>query len=111
MSKRLPLFFHSISPADLIPQSAEYLGVITQSAQQMAGLLDGVLSYSRLCRRDVNLTTVSLDNAVKAVLQELKLEMEGRPVDLRLDALPGVEGDPWMVPRNRRPTPSQRTEV
>jgi signal transduction histidine kinase len=77
--------------------SAEYLGVITQSAQQMAGLLDGVLSYSRLCRRDVNLTTVSLDNAVKAVLQELKLEMEGRPVDLRLDALPGVEGDPWMV--------------
>ena len=77
--------------------SAEYLGVITQSAQQMAGLLDGVLSYSRLCRRDVNLTTVSLDHAVKAVLQELKLEMEGRPVDLRLDALPGVEGDPWMI--------------
>jgi light-regulated signal transduction histidine kinase (bacteriophytochrome) len=63
----------------------------------MAGLLDGVLSYSRLCRRDVNLTTVSLDHAVKAVLQELKLEMESRPVDLRLEALPGVEGDPWMI--------------
>ena len=77
--------------------SAEYLGVITQSAQQMAGLLDGVLSYSRLCRRDVNLTTVSLDHAVKAALQELKLEMEGRSIDLQLDALPGVEGDPWMI--------------
>ena len=77
--------------------SAEYLSVITQSAHQMAGLLDGVLSYSRLCRRDVNLTSVSLDHAVKAVLQELKLEMEGRTVDLRMDALPAVEGDPWMV--------------
>ena len=77
--------------------SAEYLGVITQSAQQMAGLLDGVLSYSRLCRRDVNLAPVSLDHAVKAVLQELKLEMEGRAIDLRVDALPAVEGDPWMI--------------
>jgi len=77
--------------------SAEYLSVITQSAQQMAGLLDGVLSYSRLCRRDVNLSAVSLDNVVKAVLQELKLEMEGRAIDLRLNALPSVEGDPWML--------------
>jgi signal transduction histidine kinase len=77
--------------------SAEYLSVITQSANQMAGLLDGVLSYSRLCRRDVNLTSVSLDQAVKAVLQELKLEMEGRTVDLRMGTLPAVEGDPWMV--------------
>ncbi len=77
--------------------SAEYLGVITQSAQQMAGLLDGVLSYSRLCRRDVNLTNVSLEHAVKAVLQELKLEMEGRAIDMRVDALPEVEGDPWMI--------------
>jgi PAS domain S-box-containing protein len=77
--------------------SAEYLGVITQSAQQMAGLLDGVLSYSRLCRRDVNLTTVGLEHAVKAVLQELKLEMEGRAIELRVDALPSVEADPWMT--------------
>ena len=77
--------------------SAEYLGVITQSAQQMAALLDGVLSYSRLCRRDVNSTSVSLDHAVKAVLQELKLEMEGRAIDMRVDVLPDVEGDPWMI--------------
>ena len=77
--------------------SAEYLGVITQSAQQMAGLLDGVLAYSRLCRREVHLAPVSLDHAVNAVLKELKLEMEARAIDLRVDALPGVEGDPWMI--------------
>lgn len=77
--------------------SAEYLAAIMQSSQQMSGLMEGVLSYSRLCRRDVNLTSVNLDQALKAVLHELKLEMEGRAIDLRVDALPNVEGDPWMI--------------
>ena len=76
---------------------AEYLTAITHSAQQMSGLMEGVLSYSRLCRRDVNLTSVSLDQALKAVSQELKLEMEGRAIDFRVDALPDVEGDSWMI--------------
>jgi light-regulated signal transduction histidine kinase (bacteriophytochrome) len=77
--------------------TTEYLSVITQSAQTMAGLLDGVLAYSRISRRDVNLTSVSLNDAINAVLQELKLEMEGRQVDIRLDALPRVQADPWMT--------------
>lgn len=77
--------------------SAEYLSVITQSARQMNHLLEGVLSYSRLCRRDVNLTSVSLDHALKAVLQDLKLEMQGREVDVQFTPLPEVEGDPWMI--------------
>jgi len=77
--------------------TAEYMGVITQSAQNMSGLLDGVLAYSRLSRRDVNLTSVNLNDAVRAVLQELKLEMEGRVVELGLNALPSVHADPWMT--------------
>ena len=77
--------------------TAEYLGVIGQSAQQMSHLLDGVLSYSRLCRRDVNRTRVNLESAFKSVLQELKLEMEGRHIALQIAPLPEVEGDPWMI--------------
>jgi light-regulated signal transduction histidine kinase (bacteriophytochrome) len=77
--------------------STEYLGIIGQSARQMSQLLDGVLSYSRLCRRDVNRTNVSLDAAFKAVLQELKLEMEGRNIVLHVGPMPEVEGDPWMI--------------
>jgi light-regulated signal transduction histidine kinase (bacteriophytochrome) len=77
--------------------STEYLGVIIQSAQQMGQLLDGVLSYSRISRRDINRATVSLDQVFKAVLQELKLETEGRQIQWHLDPLPEVEGDPWMI--------------
>lgn len=77
--------------------SEEYLSVINQSAQHMASLLDGVLSYSRLSRRDVNPTSVSLNDAIKAVLQELKIEMEGRQVEMRVDALPHAHADPWMT--------------
>jgi light-regulated signal transduction histidine kinase (bacteriophytochrome) len=76
---------------------AEYLAVIGQSARQMSLLLDGVLSYSRVCRRELNRTTVHLDNALKAVLQELKMEMEGRKIDWQIQPLPSVEADPWMM--------------
>jgi light-regulated signal transduction histidine kinase (bacteriophytochrome) len=77
--------------------SAEYLAVIGQSARQMSVLLDGVLSYSRVCRRELNRTTVQLDHALKAVLQELKMEMEGRKIDWEIGPLPEVEADPWMI--------------
>jgi len=77
--------------------SAEYLGVVLQSAQQMSKLLDGVLSYSRLCRRDLNLGAVNLDEAVKAVFQEFKLETEGRRIEWHIEPLPEVHADPWMV--------------
>jgi light-regulated signal transduction histidine kinase (bacteriophytochrome) len=77
--------------------SAEYLGVIGQSARQMGKLLDGVLSYSRLCRRELHPTRVHLDHALKAVMQELKLEMEGRKIDWHIQPLPEVEADPWMI--------------
>jgi light-regulated signal transduction histidine kinase (bacteriophytochrome) len=77
--------------------SAEYLAVIGQSARQMSLLLDGVLSYSRVCRRELNHTTVQLDAAVNAVLQELKLEMEGRRIEWQIEPLPKIVGDPWMI--------------
>jgi light-regulated signal transduction histidine kinase (bacteriophytochrome) len=77
--------------------STEYLAVIGQSARQMSRLLDGVLSYSRVCRRELNRTNVSLDNALNAVLQELKLEMEGRKIDWTIESLPEIVADPWMM--------------
>jgi len=77
--------------------SAEYLDVIGQSARQMSKLLDGVLSYSRLCRRELHRTRVNLDNALKAAMQELKLQMEGRKIDWHIQPLPDVEADPWMI--------------
>jgi len=77
--------------------SGEYLDVIGQSARQMSKLLDGVLSYSRLCRRGLHRTRIHLDNALKAVMQELKLEMEGRKIDWHIQPLPEVEADPWMI--------------
>lgn len=77
--------------------TTEYLTVIGQSARQMSKLLDGVLSYSRLCRRELHRTPVSLDSAVKSVLQELKLDMEGRKIEWDIQPLPEVQADPWMM--------------
>jgi light-regulated signal transduction histidine kinase (bacteriophytochrome) len=77
--------------------SDEYLTVIGQSARQMAKLLDGVLSYSRLCRREFHSTPVDLNNALKSVFQEFKLETEGRKIEWHIEPLPTVEGDPFMI--------------
>jgi light-regulated signal transduction histidine kinase (bacteriophytochrome) len=77
--------------------STEYLGIIVQSIRQMTQLLEGVLSYSRLCQRELNLTCVSLDQAVKAVFQDFKLETEGRQIEWQIEPLPEVQADPWMI--------------
>jgi light-regulated signal transduction histidine kinase (bacteriophytochrome) len=77
--------------------SAEYLGIIAQSIRQMTQLLDGVLSYSRLCQRELNLSPVSLEEAVKSVFQDFKLETEGRQIEWQIEPLPEVQADPWMI--------------
>ncbi len=77
--------------------SAEYFGIITQSIQQMTRLLEGVLSYSRLSQRELNPASVSLNEVVKAVLQDFKLETEGRQIEWQIEPLPEVQGDPWMI--------------
>ncbi|MCI0748618.1 MAG: ATP-binding protein [Verrucomicrobia subdivision 3 bacterium] len=77
--------------------TAEYIAIISQSAKQMSKLLDGVLSYSRLCRRELNRTAVSLDQALKSALQDLRLEAEGRQVEWEISPLPEIQGDPWMI--------------
>jgi PAS domain S-box-containing protein len=77
--------------------TGEYLSIISESAKQMSELLDGVLAYSRLCRREVNRATVSIDAALKAVLHDLKMQIECRQIEWRIDPLPEVQADPWMV--------------
>ena len=78
-------------------KAARYLQTISDSAKQMGQLIDDLLVFSRMGRQDMLLTTVNLDQLVKTILYDLRLDLQGREISWTIDTLPAVPGDPAML--------------
>ena len=74
-----------------------YMMTIQDSAKQMGTLIDDLLSFSRISRAETRATTVSLDQLVKEVRDDLQLETSGRNIVWRIGALPDLYGDRSML--------------
>ena len=74
-----------------------YLQTISDSAKQMGQLIDDLLVFSRMGRQDMLRTTVNLDQLVKTVLHDLRLDLQGRTISWTMHPLPNVLGDPAML--------------
>ena len=74
-----------------------YLQTISDSAKQMGQLIDDLLVFSRMGRQDMLRTTVNLDQLVKTVLHDLRLDLQGRTISWTMSPLPNVSGDPAML--------------
>lgn len=70
-----------------------YLDVISKSAEEMGMLIDGLLSFSRLGRREMVTAAVDLNELVTEVVQECAPDTADRDVCWRISPLPGVLGD------------------
>ena len=81
----------------LPPKSQRYLGVITDAAGRMSGLIDSLLEFSRMGRQPLRLVPVNLDELVGRVWQTLEPDRQGREVQLTLQPLPQVPGDPALL--------------
>jgi PAS domain S-box-containing protein len=81
----------------LEPASLEYLQMVSDSARQMNGLIDALLTLSRLGRAPVNQTEVNLDEVFLHARQDLHFETEGRVVEWNIHPLPQVKGDPSLL--------------
>lgn len=81
----------------LSPKSQRYLGVITDAAGRMSGLIDSLLEFSRMGRQPLRLVPVNLDELVARVWQTLEPDRQGREVQLTLQPLPQVPGDPALL--------------
>ena len=78
-------------------KAARYLQTISDSAKQMGQLIDDLLVFSRMGRQEMLHTAVNLDQLIKNILSDLRLDLQGREISWTIAALPEVQGDPAML--------------
>jgi light-regulated signal transduction histidine kinase (bacteriophytochrome) len=78
-------------------ESKHYLANIDRATERMGDLIDDLLSFSRMGRRDMLRNVVNLADLVRDVIRELEPEAQGRVVHFRIGELPTVSGDPAML--------------
>ncbi len=89
----------------LLDQSADQLNDagkralerVRYGAQQMGRMIDDLLAFSRLGRRDVARRPTNLRTLVDESIEILKPFMEGRDIDLQIGPLPVLDCDPALL--------------
>ena len=82
----------------VLPEAtAPYLQRIRHNTQKMGKLVDDLLAFSRLGRHALSKKKVDTDQLVKEILEELKSEINSRPVDLKVAALEPCFGDASLL--------------
>ena len=91
---------HGFSQAlveDCAPQLPElgrhYVQTIQKGAQRMQELIDNLLSFSRLTRQPLSRRQVDTAALVREVLDELRMQQEGRVLEIHVEDLPPCRGD------------------
>jgi protein-histidine pros-kinase len=78
-------------------KSRRYMATILESAKRMGTLIDDLLAFSRIGRAEARESTVSLENLVKEVQNEIRQDTEGRNVIWKIGPLPDLYGDRSML--------------
>jgi signal transduction histidine kinase len=81
----------------LNPAGKRAMDRIRFGAQQMGRMIDDLLEFSRLGRRDVARRPTNLRSLVDESLEVLKPAMEDRDIDLRIGQLPVLDCDPSLI--------------
>ena len=83
--------------ADLPEEGRRYLHIVRDGTAQMGRLIDDLLAFARLGRQPLRTQTVLPASIVAAVLDDLRGEVEGRPVELIVEDLPACRADPALL--------------
>lgn len=77
--------------------SRHYMDTISDAAQHMGQLIDGLLDFSRMGRYELSKMPVDLDVLVQEAIQGLDPETEGRTIHWHIANLPTISGDRAML--------------
>jgi len=88
---------NSYAGESLDEKGRRYLKTISNSAKRMGALIDDLLVFSRIGRAEMRQTRVDLNDLVSEVIQDLRVETNGRNVVWERQALPIVDGDPGLL--------------
>lgn len=73
------------------------LNVVVNNARRMAQLIDDLLDFSRVSRKDVTRSSVNTENLVRSVVSELKGQENGRDIRFSISALDPCDADPNLL--------------
>ena len=73
------------------------LQVVRDNARKMGTLIDDLLAFSRMGRREMALQRLFMDSMVKSVADELRLAEPQRSIELVFSPLPSAWGDAAML--------------
>lgn len=73
------------------------LGIVMRNASQMGQLIDDLLDFSRIGRKDLTFSNINTQILVNEVIEELKTRETGRPIAFAVSDLPTVKGDLSML--------------
>lgn len=83
--------------AELSEPARGYLGKVRGGAQQMGQLIDDLLAFSRVGRRELHVHITGLNSLVEEVRRELGEAGDQRQIEWRIEQLPFVECDPALM--------------
>lgn len=81
-----------------LPTDAKhYLTRVREGATNMGRLIDDLLDFSRIGRKELTLQASGIASIVNGVVEDLHSETEGRAIEWRIGELPFVECDPNLM--------------
>jgi signal transduction histidine kinase len=73
------------------------LDVIQSNTKKMGQLIDDLLSFSRLGRKEIRKSNANMENLAKSIFEELRIINPERTLKLNLNTLPPARGDPSLI--------------
>lgn len=83
--------------AELGPEARDYLQDIDANARDMGQLIDDLLQFSRLGKKDLSPEVVEPADIARAALDKLKPDLEGRAIEVEVAVLPACKADPALL--------------
>jgi two-component system sensor kinase len=81
----------------LDPEAKRVLGVIDENTRRMGQLIDDLLAFSRLGRKELETAPVDMADLVRTVAAEVRRSAGDRPLDIAIGPLPPARGDRDML--------------
>ncbi len=82
---------------DLDAEGQRLLNIVCSSTKKMGQLIDGLLTLSRIGRREMRHTPIDMESLARDVAEELMRADDPGDVTLTVEALPRAEGDRSML--------------
>jgi len=83
--------------AVLPAEGQRYLGLVREGAQQMARLIDDLLSFAKTARQPIARRLVDLKRLVSECLEEFQGEIAERKAEVAIGDLPDCQADPALL--------------